>query len=31
MENERFINHYYFKEKDYFCSLELVMDMIGGK
>lgn len=31
MENEGVINRYYFKGKDYFCSLELVMDMIGGK
>jgi DNA-binding HxlR family transcriptional regulator len=31
MENEGSIDRYYFKGKDYFCSLELVMDMIGGK
>jgi DNA-binding HxlR family transcriptional regulator len=31
MENEGSIDRYYFKEKNYFCSLELVMDMIGGK
>jgi DNA-binding HxlR family transcriptional regulator len=31
MGNEGCINKYIFKEKEYFCSLELVMDMIGGK
>ncbi|MTK06054.1 MAG: helix-turn-helix transcriptional regulator [Hungatella sp.] len=31
MGNEGRINKYIFKGKEYFCSLELVMDMIGGK
>jgi len=31
MGNEGCIEKYIFKGKDYFCSLELVMDMIGGK
>lgn len=31
MGNEGRIEKYIFKGKDYFCSLELVMDMIGGK
>ena len=31
MENEGYIDNYFFKGKGYFCSLELVMDMIGGK
>ncbi|SHF88242.1 transcriptional regulator, HxlR family [Bacteroides luti] len=31
MGNEGCIDKYIFKGKDYFCSLELVMDMIGGK
>jgi DNA-binding HxlR family transcriptional regulator len=31
MSNEGDIDKYIFKKKEYFCSLELVMDMIGGK
>lgn len=31
MENQGCINKYIFKGKEYFCSLELVMDMLGGK
>jgi len=31
MEDEGYIDNYIFKGKGYFCSLELVMDMIGGK
>ncbi len=31
MGNEGCIEKYIFKGKDYFCSLELVMDMIGGR
>jgi DNA-binding HxlR family transcriptional regulator len=31
MGNEGCIDRYIFKGKEYFCSLELVMDMIGGK
>ena len=31
MECEGYIDNYLFKGKGYFCSLELVMDMIGGK
>jgi DNA-binding HxlR family transcriptional regulator len=31
MENEGIIDKYIFKGKDYFCSLELVIDLIGGK
>lgn len=31
MGNEGSISKYIFKGREYFCSLELVMDMIGGK
>jgi len=31
MENEGSIKKYIFKDKEYLCSLELVMDMLGGK
>lgn len=31
MNCEGYIDNYKFKGKAYFCSLELVMDMIGGK
>jgi DNA-binding HxlR family transcriptional regulator len=31
MENKGCIDKYFFRGKEYFCSLELVMDMIGGK
>jgi Predicted transcriptional regulators len=31
MGNDGCIDKYIFKGKEYFCSLELVMDMIGGK
>ncbi|WP_321334897.1 helix-turn-helix domain-containing protein [uncultured Bacteroides sp.] len=31
MNNQGVIDKYIFKGKEYFCSLELVMDMIGGK
>lgn len=31
MSSEGYIDNYFFKDKGYFCSLELVMDMIGGK
>ena len=31
MDNKGSINKYIFKDKEYFCSLELVMEMIGGK
>lgn len=31
MDNKGSINKYIFKGKEYFCSLELVMEMIGGK
>ncbi|WP_071144812.1 winged helix-turn-helix transcriptional regulator [Bacteroides ihuae] len=31
MIDKGIIDKYLFKGKEYFCSLELVMDMIGGK
>ena len=31
MDNEGCNNRYIFKDKEYFCTLELVMSMIGGK
>lgn len=31
MEDKGYIEKYIFKGKEYFCSLELVMDMIGGR
>lgn len=31
MENQSDIKRYFFKGRSYFCSLELALDLIGGK